>query len=358
MKIEKIEPRHPPAGFPLVHFFETSFGRVRSHLRAGPRPGRRVRRENHEGWGESVAEANPYYSSETTETVLAHHRRSSSRRWSSARASRTRARCSRRWARIRGHNMAKAGVEMASVGSLRAHPRAAAVGRCSAAPAIASPRACRSASRTRSTSCWRRSTRSWRRATSASRSRSSPAGTSTPSSAIRAKFGGIPLQVDANAAYSLDDARPARAARPVQPAADRAAARLRRCDGPCGAAEARSRRRCASTSRSTPCASPATPSTRRPAGSSTSSRAGSAAIGLDRAARPVRGARHPGVARRHARERHRPRAQHPPGQPAELHPARRHRRQQALLPARPHRAGHRHLTPTGPSRCRRAPASA
>ena len=52
-------------------------------------------------------------------------------------------------------------------------------------------------------------------------------------------------------------------------------------------------------------------------------------------------ARHPGLARRHARERHRPRAQHPPGVAAELLAAGRHRRQPALLRARSDRAGHR-----------------
>ena len=54
---------------PLVHFFETSFGRSYDRtfilIRVeGTALGKRV-----EGWGESVAEANPYYSSETTETV-------------------------------------------------------------------------------------------------------------------------------------------------------------------------------------------------------------------------------------------------------------------------------------------------
>jgi O-succinylbenzoate synthase len=97
---------------PLVHFFETSFGRSYDRtfvlIRvAGTVAGRRV-----EGWGESVAEANPYYSSETTETVwhiisgfiapliigqpFEHPREI----YSALR-------------RIRGHNMAKAGVEMA-----------------------------------------------------------------------------------------------------------------------------------------------------------------------------------------------------------------------------------------------------
>jgi O-succinylbenzoate synthase len=93
---------------PLVHFFETSFGRSydRTFVLI------RVEGDGQEGWGESVAEANPYYSSETTETVwhiiagfiapliigapFAHPRE-----------------VYPALKRIRGHNMAKAGIEMA-----------------------------------------------------------------------------------------------------------------------------------------------------------------------------------------------------------------------------------------------------
>jgi O-succinylbenzoate synthase len=50
---------------PLVHFFETSFGRTydRTFVLA------RMEGEGHDGWGEAVAEGHPYYSGETTETV-------------------------------------------------------------------------------------------------------------------------------------------------------------------------------------------------------------------------------------------------------------------------------------------------
>jgi O-succinylbenzoate synthase len=50
---------------PLVHFFETSFGRTydRTFVLA------RMEGDGHEGWGEAVAEGHPYYSGETTETV-------------------------------------------------------------------------------------------------------------------------------------------------------------------------------------------------------------------------------------------------------------------------------------------------
>ncbi|MEO8682288.1 MAG: o-succinylbenzoate synthase [Vicinamibacterales bacterium] len=107
MKIDKIELFL--CRLPLVHFFETSFGRSydRTFILV------RVEGDGHEGWGESVAEANPYYSSETTETVwhivtgfiaplvigrsFAHPRE-----------------IFPALARVRGHNMAKAGVEMAA----------------------------------------------------------------------------------------------------------------------------------------------------------------------------------------------------------------------------------------------------
>jgi O-succinylbenzoate synthase len=93
---------------PLVHFFETSFGRTydRTFVLV------RVEGGGHEGWGEAVAEANPYYSSETTETV-----------WHIVCAFVAPLVVGRAFedprdvfpalARIRGHHMAKAAVEMA-----------------------------------------------------------------------------------------------------------------------------------------------------------------------------------------------------------------------------------------------------
>jgi O-succinylbenzoate synthase len=94
---------------PLVHFFETSFGRSydRTFVLV------RVEGGGHEGWGEAVAEANPYYSGETTETVW--HIISGfiaplviGTRFDHPREIYPALR------RIRGHNMAKAGVEMAA----------------------------------------------------------------------------------------------------------------------------------------------------------------------------------------------------------------------------------------------------
>jgi O-succinylbenzoate synthase len=94
---------------PLAHFFETSFGRSydRTFLLI------RLEGDGEVGWGECVAEAHPYYSSETTETTwhiitgflaarvvgqsFAHPRD-----------------VFPALARVRGHNMAKAAVEMAA----------------------------------------------------------------------------------------------------------------------------------------------------------------------------------------------------------------------------------------------------
>jgi O-succinylbenzoate synthase len=107
VRIDRLEVRL--LRLPLVHFFETSFGRVhdRTFLLV------RVEGGGHEGWGECVAEGHPYYSSETTETTwhiitsflaptvvgteFAHPRE-----------------VFPAMRRTRGHNMAKAAIEMAA----------------------------------------------------------------------------------------------------------------------------------------------------------------------------------------------------------------------------------------------------
>ena len=107
MKIERLELRL--LKLPLVHFFETSFGRMddKHFILVRLDGGGRV------GYGECVAEQDPYYSAETNETVwhiisefiaprvvdveFAHPRE-----------------VFPALAAIRGHNMAKAAVEMAA----------------------------------------------------------------------------------------------------------------------------------------------------------------------------------------------------------------------------------------------------
>jgi O-succinylbenzoate synthase len=110
VKIEKIELFL--CRLPLVHFFETSFGRSYDRTFVLVRVEGLHEGNLHEGWGESVAEANPYYSSETTETVwhiiagfiapliIGTHFDHPREVYPALK-------------RIRGHNMAKAGVEMA-----------------------------------------------------------------------------------------------------------------------------------------------------------------------------------------------------------------------------------------------------
>ncbi|CAN5382000.1 o-succinylbenzoate synthase [soil metagenome] len=106
MRIDRIEIRL--VRLPLVRFFETSFGRI--HER--PFVLVQVDGEGASGLGECVADANPYYSSETTGTawhiiedfiaplVLGRHFADPSEVFPVL-------------DRIRGHNMAKAAVEMA-----------------------------------------------------------------------------------------------------------------------------------------------------------------------------------------------------------------------------------------------------
>ena len=63
MEIERLELRL--VKLPLVHFFETSFGRIDDkHFILV-----RIDGEGATGYGECVAEQDPYYSSETNETV-------------------------------------------------------------------------------------------------------------------------------------------------------------------------------------------------------------------------------------------------------------------------------------------------
>jgi O-succinylbenzoate synthase len=106
MKIETITLRE--IHMPLVHFFETSFGRTHS---------RRIllltaRCEGVDGWGECVAAEDPFYSSEWIETAwstIRHHlapavlRRAMTAAHESAGL----------MARVRGHRMAKAAIENA-----------------------------------------------------------------------------------------------------------------------------------------------------------------------------------------------------------------------------------------------------
>ncbi len=197
MRIDRIELRL--LRLPLVHFFETSFGRVRDkpfilvRLLAG----------GLEAWGESVAEEAPYYSSETNETAwhviagflaprllaldLEHPRQV----FPAFRA-------------VRGHNMAKAALEMAAW-DLHARAEGQPLAR------VLGGRRTRIASgvsvgiqdslddlaariRTELDAGYRRV-----------KIKIKPGWDIEAVRMVRERFGAIPLMVDANAAYSLAD---------------------------------------------------------------------------------------------------------------------------------------------------------
>jgi O-succinylbenzoate synthase len=189
---------------PLVHFFETSFGRSYDRtfvlVRVEGAHGGRV----HEGWGECVAEANPYYSSETTETVwhviagfiapLIIGKRFDHPREVYAALK-----------RIRGHNMAKAGVEMAmwdlharSVGQ----PLSAMLGGTRDRIASGVSIGIQDSFEQLLEKVDKELAAGYRRI----KIKIKPGWDIEAVERVRAKFGSIPLQVDANAAYSLDDA--------------------------------------------------------------------------------------------------------------------------------------------------------
>ena len=106
MKIESVTLRE--LHIPLVHFFETSFGRVYSRkiLLVS------VEADGVRGWGECVAGEDPYYSPELTETAwpTIKHYLAPLLLQSELDAGRD---CAARFARVRGHRMAKAALENA-----------------------------------------------------------------------------------------------------------------------------------------------------------------------------------------------------------------------------------------------------
>ena len=106
MKIDSVTLRE--IHMPLVHFFETSFGRVYSRriLLVS------VEADGVRGWGECVAGEDPYYSPEWTETAwpTIKHYLAPLLLQGELSAGRD---CAARFARVRGHRMSKAALENA-----------------------------------------------------------------------------------------------------------------------------------------------------------------------------------------------------------------------------------------------------
>jgi O-succinylbenzoate synthase len=106
MKIERVEVRE--IRLPLVHFFETSFGRTTERRIVLVR----VDAEGLAGWGEVTCGEEPFYSHETPETAW-HILRDFLIPWTLGRDWAAASELALRFRAIRGHNMAKAAIENA-----------------------------------------------------------------------------------------------------------------------------------------------------------------------------------------------------------------------------------------------------
>jgi O-succinylbenzoate synthase len=198
VRIERLELRL--LRLPLVHFFETSFERVhdRTFLLVT------VEGEGERGYGECVAEASPYYSSETTETTWHVIERFIAPRVLGAEFAHPRD-VFPALARIRGHQMAKAAVEMAAwdlyarqqgvplsrvLGGTRAEiASGVSIGIQDSLEELADTIAVELAA-------------GYRRI----KIKVKPGWDLNAVEMVRSRFGRIPLMVDANAAYQLSDA--------------------------------------------------------------------------------------------------------------------------------------------------------
>jgi len=198
VKIERLELRL--LKLPLVHFFETSFGRIDDkHFIIV-----RVDGDGATGYGECVAEQDPYYSAETNETAwriiadfiaprvlgtdFAHPRDV----FPALKA-------------IRGHNMAKAAVEMAAWdlhARQRGEPLARALGGRRDRIASGVSIGIQPSLDDLAANVERELAAGYRRI----KIKIKPGWDLRPVETVRARFGGIPLMVDANAAYTLADA--------------------------------------------------------------------------------------------------------------------------------------------------------
>jgi O-succinylbenzoate synthase len=197
VRIDRLELRL--CRLPLVSFFETSFGRSydRTFLLI------RVEGDGTEGWGEAVAEANPYYSSETTETVwhiiteflaprligltLEHPREIFSA-----------------FRPIRGHNMAKAAVEMAAwdlYARLQNQPLTRVLGGTRSRIASGVSIGIQDSIDQLKEKVARELDAGYQRI----KLKIKPGWDLAAVEMVRTKFGNVPLMVDANAAYTLND---------------------------------------------------------------------------------------------------------------------------------------------------------
>jgi O-succinylbenzoate synthase len=185
---------------PLVSFFETSFGRSydRSFLLV------RLEGDGHEGWGEAVADGNPYYSSETTETAWHIITKFIAPRVLGAAFDHPREVFPALRA-IRGHNMAKAAVEMAAwdlYARIVGQPLTRVLGGTRQRIASGVSIGIQDSFDALATQVERELAAGYQRI----KIKVKPGWDIQAAEMIRKRFGSVPLMVDANAAYSLDDA--------------------------------------------------------------------------------------------------------------------------------------------------------
>jgi O-succinylbenzoate synthase len=198
VRIDRLELRL--LRLPLVHFFETSFGRVhdRSFLLV------RLDGEGATGLGECVADDNPYYSSETTETawhvitgflaplvlgVEFDHPRA----------------IFAAFRQVRGHQMAKAAIEMAAwdlFARQRGEPLWQLLGGANRAIASGVSVGIQDSLEQLADKIGGEIAAGYRRI----KIKIKPGWDLDAVAMVRARFGPVPLMVDANAAYTLDDA--------------------------------------------------------------------------------------------------------------------------------------------------------
>jgi O-succinylbenzoate synthase len=198
LRIERIELRL--LRLPLVHFFETSFGRSydRAFLLI------LVEGDGHRGYGECVAEENPYYSPETTETAWHVIRDFLGPRVIGVDFQHPREIFPALKA-VRGHNMAKAGLEMAAwdlFARTTGVPLSQALGGMRHHVASGVSIGIQDSLDELTAKIDKELAAGYQRV----KIKIKPGWDVDAVEAVRARFGSIPLMVDANAAYTAADA--------------------------------------------------------------------------------------------------------------------------------------------------------
>jgi O-succinylbenzoate synthase len=185
---------------PLVHFFETSFGRIHEkHFIVV-----RLYGDGLVGYGESVAEKDPYYSAETNETVWHVVRDFVAPKLLGVPFDHPRE-VFRALRAIRGHNMAKAAVEMAAwdlAAKTAAEPLYRSLGGSRERIASGVSIGIQDSLAALADKVARELDAGYRRI----KIKIKPGWDVTAVETVRTRFGAIPLMVDANAAYTLADA--------------------------------------------------------------------------------------------------------------------------------------------------------